>query len=72
LKEFDTWMHDNEGSMDGMMKGLASMWKRLLKNDEKLGIDAEYTRSGITQFLADFKKQVEDMEVGDDDPIEFE
>ena len=72
LKEFDTWMHDNEGGMDGMVKGLASMWKRILKNDdEKLGIDAEYTRPGITQFLADFKKQVEDMEVGDDDPIVF-
>ena len=55
-----------------MVKGLASMWKRILKNDdEKLGIDAEYTRPGITQFLCDFKKQVEDMEVGDDDPIVF-
>lgn len=72
LKEFDTWMHDNEGGMDGMVKALASMWKRLLKSDdEKLGIDAEYTRPGITQFLEDFKEQVEDMEVGDDDPIVF-
>ena len=72
LKQFDTWMHDNEGDMDGMVKGLASMWKRLLKNDdEKLGIDAEYTRPGIIQFLEDFKEKVEEMEVGEDPDIVF-
>lgn len=60
LKEYDTWMHDNEGGMDGMVKGLASMWKRLLKNDdEQLGIDAEYTRPGTVEFLRQFKKEVE-------------
>mmetsp|Transcript_20951 Transcript_20951/g.38420 ORF Transcript_20951/g.38420 Transcript_20951/m.38420 type:complete len:237 (+) Transcript_20951:93-803(+) len=60
LKEYDVWMHDNEGGMEGMVKDLASMWKRLLKNDdEKLGIDAEYTRPGVVQLLEDFKELVE-------------
>ena len=61
LQEYDVWMHDNEGGMDGMVKDLAGMWKRLLKNDDdKLGIDAEYTRPGVMQLLVDFKKKVED------------
>ena len=60
LKEYDVWMHDNEGGMEDMVKNLASMWKRLLKNDdEKLGIDAEYTRPGIIQLLQDFKREIE-------------
>ena len=60
LMQYDVWMQDNEGDMDGMVAELAGMWKRLLKNDdEALGIDAEYTRPGILQLLEDFKKRVE-------------
>ncbi|EJK49604.1 hypothetical protein THAOC_31504 [Thalassiosira oceanica] len=60
LFSFDVWMNDNEGDMEGMVSDLAGMWKRLLKNDdEKLGIDAEYTRPGVIQHLEDFKKEVE-------------
>ena len=60
LKGNDTWMHDNEGDMDGMVEDLAKMWKNLLKNDdEKLGIDSEYTRPGVFQLLNDFKEKIE-------------
>jgi len=47
-----------------MVKGLAGMWKRLLKNDdEKLGIDAEYTRPGIVQLLKDFQSDLDMQEL---------
>jgi hypothetical protein len=60
ISDHDVWMHDNEGDMDGMVKDLAGLWKKLLKNtDEALGIDAEYTRPGVIALLKDFKKQVE-------------
>ncbi|KAL7540568.1 hypothetical protein ACHAWF_006720 [Thalassiosira exigua] len=60
LREYDLWMHDNEGGMEGMVKDLADMWKPLLKNtDEKLGIDTEYTRPGVVQLLTDFKEKIE-------------
>jgi len=60
IEEYDVWMHDNEGGMDGMVKNLAGLWKLLLKkSNEELGIDAEYTRPGIMVFLENFKKKVE-------------
>ena len=60
LKNYDVWLNDNEGGMEDITKGLASMWKRLLKNDDdKLDIDAEYTRPGIVQLLNDFKSDIE-------------
>lgn len=64
LKNYDVWMHDNEGTMEDMVKGLAGMWKRLLKNDdEKLGIDAEYTRPGVVQLLTDFQSDLDMQEL---------
>mmetsp|Transcript_26433 Transcript_26433/g.39969 ORF Transcript_26433/g.39969 Transcript_26433/m.39969 type:complete len:227 (-) Transcript_26433:90-770(-) len=66
LKNYDTWIHDHEGGMgmDDMVKGLAGMWKRLLKNDdEKLGIDAEYTRPGVVQLLTDFQSDLDMQEL---------
>mmetsp|Transcript_24166 Transcript_24166/g.52125 ORF Transcript_24166/g.52125 Transcript_24166/m.52125 type:complete len:208 (-) Transcript_24166:320-943(-) len=61
LQEYDVWMHDNEGDMDGFVSDLAKMWKDLLTNsDNELGIDAEYTRPGILQLLKDFKEKVEE------------
>lgn len=61
LREFDFWMNDNEGGMDTMVKGLASAWKRLLKNDDKaLGWDLKYTKPGVMELLESFKKVIED------------
>jgi hypothetical protein len=69
INEYDVWMHDNEGGMEGMVKNLASMWKKQLKNsNETLNIDAEYTRPGVVEFLVQFKEKVED---GDYPPFKF-
>jgi hypothetical protein len=63
VKEYDVWMHDNEGGMDEFTKGLATLWKRLLKtSDEDLGIDTEYTKPALEEFLRQFKTQVESVE----------
>lgn len=60
LKVYDVWLHDNEGGMEGMVKDLSNMWKRLLKTDDnKLGIDSEYTRPGVVQLLQDFQREIE-------------
>ena len=60
LKMYDTWMHDNEGDMEDMVAGLAALWKGLLKNnDEKLGIDPEYTRPGVLALLEDIKSDLD-------------
>jgi hypothetical protein len=72
IGEHDVWMHDNEGGMEGMVKNLASMWKKQLKNsNETLNIDAEYTRPGVVEFLVKFKNQVEDVDLGDYPPLKF-
>jgi len=69
VKRYDVWMHDNEGGMEEWVKDFGSMWKRLLKNtDEKLGIDAEYTRPGVVCLLEQFKEQVETALNGYTDP----
>mmetsp|Transcript_25144 Transcript_25144/g.29103 ORF Transcript_25144/g.29103 Transcript_25144/m.29103 type:complete len:216 (-) Transcript_25144:318-965(-) len=63
LQEFDVWMYDNEGGMNDMVSGLARLWKSTLKKtDEELGIDAEYTRPGILEFLSRFKENIEEAE----------
>lgn len=61
IKEFDVWMHDNEGGMDVVVKGLASAWKKLIKqnSDENLGWDAEYTKPGVMELLKQFQSDVE-------------
>mmetsp|Transcript_21923 Transcript_21923/g.47705 ORF Transcript_21923/g.47705 Transcript_21923/m.47705 type:complete len:230 (+) Transcript_21923:314-1003(+) len=60
LKEYDVWLLDNEGGMDGMIEDLTKMWMNLLKKDDKkLGIDSEYTRPGVVQLLNDFKEKIE-------------
>ncbi|KAL3934888.1 MAG: hypothetical protein SGBAC_009487 [Bacillariaceae sp.] len=61
IKRYDTWMHDNEGGMEVLVKGLAGTWKKLLKDnsDEALGWDLEYTKPGILEMLAQFKSAVE-------------
>lgn len=56
-------MHDNEGGMGELVKGLADAWKKLLKNsDEKLGWDLEYTKPAVIELLEQFKKEIEDMD----------
>ena len=64
IYRWDCWMHDNEGGMGVIVKGLAGAWKRLLKkySDEELGIDTAYTKPGILELLSQFKKEVESME----------
>ena len=70
LKEYDVWMQDNEGDMDGMVRDLAKMWKALLKKDNAtLGIDPEYTRPGILELLESFKEAVEESET--EPPLKF-
>lgn len=60
VQEHDTWMHDNEGDMEEYTKGLASLWKNLLKKaDKDLEIDAEYTKPALEEFLKQFQKEVE-------------
>jgi len=65
VKEHNIWMHDNEGDMDTFTKGLAIIWKRLLKNSDKdLGIDSEYTKPGIMAMLEKFREQAESPDAG--------
>ena len=62
LKSYDTWMHDNECwepgcELEKAIKALAKAWKDTLKKgDAELGIDPEFTRSGIESLL----EQLED------------
>jgi len=61
IKEYDCWMHDNEGGMDILVKGLAAAWKKLLKeSNEKLEWDAEYTKPGVMELLEQFKSSIDE------------
>jgi hypothetical protein len=65
LGQHDVWMHDNKGDMGGMVKSLAGMWKKLLKNDDEiLNIDSEYTRPGVEECLQNFKEKIEAVDMG--------
>jgi hypothetical protein len=60
LKQYDVWMHDNEGGMDVLVKGLATVWRNLLKkSDDEIGWDLEYTKPGTLELLRQFKEEVE-------------
>ena len=70
LQHYDAWMCDNEGGMEGMVKGLARLWKNILKrSDEDLGIDGEYTRPGVMAMLESFQESIESAE--SDPPFRF-
>lgn len=73
LKEFDVWMHDNEGGMEDVTKGLAAIWKRLLKanSDDALGVDAEFTKPALEEFLRQFQTSVESAETYDGSGMKF-
>jgi hypothetical protein len=46
-------------------KGLAAIWKRLLlqgTTEDDLGIDAEYTKPALEEFLQQFQTSVESVE----------
>jgi hypothetical protein len=64
LQEYDVWMHDNEGGMDTLVKGLAGAWKRLLakSSDAELGWDTEYTKPAVLELLGQFQRQIESMD----------
>ena len=63
IKEYDCWMRDNEGDMEGMVSELACLWKKpLQKSNEELGVDAEYTRPGVLALLEDFKTMLDECE----------
>jgi hypothetical protein len=63
LLDYDVWMHDNEGDMGALVKGLAAVWRNLLKkNDEEIGWDLEYTKPGVYALLGQFKERVEGMD----------
>mmetsp|Transcript_7483 Transcript_7483/g.9745 ORF Transcript_7483/g.9745 Transcript_7483/m.9745 type:complete len:280 (+) Transcript_7483:133-972(+) len=66
IDQHDTWLHDNEGDMDTLIKGLANAWKRLLKReadtDTDLGWDDEYTKPAVMAMLSQFQQKVESME----------
>jgi hypothetical protein len=61
LEQFDNWMHDNEGDIRPLVKGLATAWKSLLTkhSDKQLGWDCKYTKPGMMEFLTRFKSKVE-------------
>jgi hypothetical protein len=74
IDQHDVWMHDHEGGWGGeiMLKALATRWKAALKKtDAELGIDAEYTRPGVTCFLEKFKATVTDIDTYDEPKIKF-
>jgi hypothetical protein len=63
LLDYDVWMHDNEGDMGTLVKGLAAVWRNLLKkNDEEIGWDLEYTKPGVYALLGQFQERVEGMD----------
>jgi hypothetical protein len=63
LLKYDVWMHDNEGDMGTLVKGLATVWRNLLKKrDEEIGWDVEYTKPGVYALLWQFKEAVEGMD----------
>jgi hypothetical protein len=55
------WTHDHEGGIGEFAKGLAAIWKGVLKgtDEEDLGIDTEYTKPALEAFLQQFKTSVE-------------
>eukprot|EP00594_Rhizosolenia_setigera_P018038 CAMPEP_0178965398 /NCGR_PEP_ID=MMETSP0789-20121207/16261_1 /TAXON_ID=3005 /ORGANISM="Rhizosolenia setigera, Strain CCMP 1694" /LENGTH=253 /DNA_ID=CAMNT_0020650381 /DNA_START=81 /DNA_END=842 /DNA_ORIENTATION=+ len=60
LHTYDVWMNDNEGQLNDFVRDLAKLWKAVLKkSDEDLGIDSEYTRPGVLEFLKTFKEEIE-------------
>ena len=61
LTEHDVWMHDNEGDMGTLVKGLGAAWKRLLSknSDEELGLDSEYSKPGVLELLSQFRKAID-------------
>lgn len=63
LFEFDVWIHDNEGDMGELVKGLGRAWKSLMKkySDEELGWDRKYTKLGTLEFLKQFKSKIDSM-----------
>jgi hypothetical protein len=63
IHDHDVWVHDNEGDMGELVKGLATVWRNLLKkSDAEIGWDVEYTKPAVYALLKQFKDKVEGME----------
>ncbi len=64
IMEWDCWIHDNEGDMGPLVKGLATVWRNLLKknDDAALGWDLEYTKPGVMEMLSQFKEKIDNMD----------
>lgn len=63
ILDHDVWIHDNEGDMGSLVKGLATVWRNLLKkSDEEIGWDLEYTKPATYTLLKQFKDRVEGMD----------
>ena len=66
ILEYSHWAHDHEDSKEccKVVTKLGLAWKGVLaKTDAELGIDAEYTRPGISYLL----RNVENLAVGLDE-----
>lgn len=63
LQEHDAWMSDNEGDMGTLVKGLATVWRNLLKkSDQEIGWDVQYTKPATYEMLRQFKESIEGMD----------
>jgi len=65
IQQYNVWMHDNEGGMGVMAKGLAAAWKRLIQqnSDEQLGWDTQYTKPGVMELLKQFQSEIDAMDI---------
>jgi hypothetical protein len=67
VSQYNNWVQDNEGDMNGVVDGLGRLWKHMLKkSDKELGIDLEYTRPGILELLESFKKVIDSADAEPD------
>lgn len=60
ISSYDAWLFDYEDreGMERMLKSLGSQWKKfLVKTDEELEIDPEFTRPAIIDMLESFQEQ---------------
>jgi hypothetical protein len=74
LMDYDVWIHDHECGWEGpkLIKRFAKLWKDVLTlPDAEIGIDSEYTRPGVIEFLTNFKQKVEEVDYGEDDRMRF-
>ena len=73
IKQYDAWIYDNEGLPQDFFTSLGKEWSKILsKTDLELGIDSEFTRPAVVEFLSKFKEEVEECQSEEGENIEFE